>query len=88
MASSMPRPRSKPSPQPDLLATALVEARRRSGRSQADIAAAANVSQVTISSWERGEQRPRADRLDDVAVAYGLRIATLRSLWFADAKAA
>ena len=81
----MARPRSKPS---SPLAVALYEARERSGRTQAEVAEAAEVSQVTISSWERGELRPRADRLDDVAVAYRMKPARLRSLWFDTAKAA
>lgn len=49
-------------------------ARERSGRSQQEVADALGVSQPTVHSWESDEKRPRADRLAEVAAAYGVDV--------------
>lgn len=46
--------------------------RTRKGLTQADLAAAAGVSQPTVSDWERGASAPRATRVILVARALGL----------------
>ena len=67
------------------LSQALRSRRIRLGEAQGAIAAALGVSQGAVSLWESGAVRPRADRVAAIAAAYGIRPATLRSLWLAGA---
>ena len=55
----------------------------RGEASQESIAEKCGVRQVTISSWESGETRPRYNRLPIVAKGYGLPLGKLRALWAA-----
>ena len=57
-------------------------------RTQGQIAEELGTSQGTVCSWESGETLPRAERIDEIAGAYGLRPDRLRSLWFAVASKA
>lgn len=70
---------------PESFQSALVAA--RGDRRQAALAAELNVSQATISSWEATDSDhsvlPRANRLDAIAVAYGIDVSKLRDLWHA-----
>ena len=60
----------------------------RGDKSQALIAEACGVSQVTISSWEAGETTPRYSRLPSIAKGYGVGLRRLQSLWIATIEAA
>jgi len=48
---------------------ALIAAREAAGMSQVELAEAIEVSQGTVSKWERGEKMPRFDRLARIANA-------------------
>jgi transcriptional regulator with XRE-family HTH domain len=58
----------------------LRDARKKSGKTQADIAAECQVSQPTVHAWERGVAKPSPKRLADVALAYGLSFERLRKM--------
>lgn len=47
----------------DYLSEAIRAARRRTGLSQAELAAALGVRQSSVSQWERGSTRPSTDHL-------------------------
>lgn len=48
---------------------------------QTAIAEAIDVSQATVSGWERGADFPKPSKLDRVAKAYDLPVARVRALW-------
>ena len=58
-------------------ATALREARLRSGLSQAALGARAGTSQATISAYESGRKQPSLETLDRVLEATGSRLAVV-----------
>ena len=58
------------------LAKALIEDREITGASQADVAAAAGVTQQAVSGWESGEAMPRRKRVEMIADYFGKGSAT------------
>jgi transcriptional regulator with XRE-family HTH domain len=61
----------------DMVATAprlLVEARRRAGISQAELARRAGVPRSVVNAYERGHREPGADALARLLDATGLRL--------------
>lgn len=94
----MSRPRSPEAAPLTPLAAELAKARanrrkspdpeQRKASTQVAIADALDVTQATVSGWERGEDLPRPERLEDVAKAYGISPRRLRSLWLRTAEAA
>lgn len=89
--AKMPRQRHSDDPPLPPLAAALAAARHRKRKSasqeerraatQVAIAKVAEVSQATVSAWERGADKPQIERLPKVARAYGVPESRLRSLW-------
>lgn len=59
---------------------ALKELRKRAGMNQADVAAALNVQQSTVAMWENGENKPRADKLPEIAKLFHCTIDDLYDL--------
>lgn len=53
---------------------ALRALRKRAGLNQADVAAALNVQQSTVAMWENGENKPRADKLPEIARLFNCKI--------------
>ena len=53
---------------------ALKELRKRAGLNQADVAAALDIQQSTVAMWESGENKPRADKLPEIAKLYNCTI--------------
>lgn len=49
---------------------ALKELRKRAGLNQTEVATALNVQQSTVAMWENGENKPRADKLPELAKLY------------------
>lgn len=70
-------------PDPNTFHGALVKA--RGDKPQTAIASTLGVSQAAVSSWEASDEEsrllPRAERLDAIASAYGIKRRRLRALW-------
>jgi transcriptional regulator with XRE-family HTH domain len=62
------------------VASALRDARRRSGLSQTALAAAAGTSQATVSAYESGRKAPSVATLERLLAATGHRLAVDRSV--------
>jgi transcriptional regulator with XRE-family HTH domain len=87
----MPRQPLPTDPSLPPIAAALRRARKRRRKSadpavrqsatQEAIAAAVEVTQATVSGWERGADKPRPDKLPRIADAYGIPLGRLRALW-------
>src|SRR4051794_19070235 len=67
---------SVPSPVGDL-GSRLLDARRRAGLSQAELARRARVSQAAVSNWESGRRTPDLDDLFSLAAALDVDVAAL-----------
>ena len=58
------------------MGSTILEARRRAGLTQAELAARSGTSQATLSAYEHGRKRPSAETLDRILHAAGVRLAT------------
>lgn len=54
----------------------LVQSRRGTGKTQAELATALGVSQAQVSQWERGRQEPTAAQVSALAKALGVKVPT------------
>lgn len=76
-------------PDPNTFHGALTKA--RGDKAQSAIAASVGVTQAAVSSWESDDDSlrvlPRAERLDAIATAYGIKRRRLRALWHRAASA-
>lgn len=62
-----------------MISDKLAALRRRSGKSQQEVAAAIGVSRQTVSNWELGQGSPALDKAAELARLYGVTIDDLVS---------
>ncbi len=53
---------------------ALKKLREKTGLTQKDIASALNIDTSTVTKWETGESRPRAEKLPEIARLLGCSV--------------
>lgn len=64
----------------------LRELRKKTGLSQKEVGTELGVAQSTVAMWETGDNRPRPDKIPEIANIYGVNIEEAFKAAYGDGK--